>query len=446
MGVIADVVDSSAIGSGAVQRCIASSTPLLGAYVSLLLFMVTYFARPEDWIPGLASVPLAKIAGVLALLAFVLSLGQIRQRLPREVICLMLLIVQLFLAAFLSPVWSGGAFFRTLNFAKVPLIVIVMALSVRTEKRLLRLLFVQAAAVAVISAAAIWKSRLLVGRLEGIGNYSNPNDLALAIVISLPLCLALLFCSRKKIWKACWIVAMLAMTYAIFLTASRAGFIALIVMTAAVLWGFGIKQRRYYLVALTAVVGIVLWLSSAGTLKGRLQGIVDPTSNVASAYGSSEARQALFWRSIHVTMEHPLFGIGAGNFDSISGNWHDPHNSYTQMSSEGGMPAFILYIVILWCGFENVTAAKRRAGGRPKLKVLADALRASMFGFMAGSYFGSDCYQFFPYFLIAYTTALLWIARKSAAHFREQLLVSEKTVEDTSNGDTAEIATPWHSC
>ena len=49
------------------------------AYIALLLFMVVYCARPEDWIPGLSSVPLAKIAGVLALVAFLLSLDQMRR-------------------------------------------------------------------------------------------------------------------------------------------------------------------------------------------------------------------------------------------------------------------------------------------------------------------------------------------------------------------------------
>ncbi len=72
--------------------------------------MVVYCARPEDWIPGLSNVPLAKIAGVLALVAFVLSLGQIRQRLPREVIFIILLTGQLFVTVpMVSCVAGRGA-------------------------------------------------------------------------------------------------------------------------------------------------------------------------------------------------------------------------------------------------------------------------------------------------------------------------------------------------
>ncbi|MGC2322535.1 MAG: hypothetical protein WA463_07895, partial [Terriglobales bacterium] len=43
------------------------------AYAGLLLFVGIYFGRPEDWVPGLHSVPLAKIAGGIAILSFIVS-------------------------------------------------------------------------------------------------------------------------------------------------------------------------------------------------------------------------------------------------------------------------------------------------------------------------------------------------------------------------------------
>src|SRR5580658_3001487 len=169
------------------QRKRSRHKQLAEAYISLLLFMVVYCARPEDWIPGLSSVPLAKIAGVLALIAFLLSLDQIRQRLPREVIFVLLLTGQLFLTVPMATVWRSGAFNTTLDFSKVVLIILVMVVAVNTAPRLRRLLSIQAASVAAISVVAAWKGRVVDGRLEGVlnGNYSNPNDLAISIVISL---------------------------------------------------------------------------------------------------------------------------------------------------------------------------------------------------------------------------------------------------------------------
>jgi hypothetical protein len=49
------------------------------------------------------------------------------------------------------------------------------------------------------------------------------------------------------------------------------------------------------------------------------------------------------------------------------------------------------------------------------LGLLVQALQASLSGFVVGSLFASDAYQFFPYFLVAYTRAFLWIAREAAS-------------------------------
>ncbi|HTE87587.1 MAG TPA: hypothetical protein VK639_01420 [Terriglobales bacterium] len=164
--------------------------PLGGAYFCLTLFFLVYCARPEDWIPGLHVIPLAKITGVLALLGFVFSRGRSRrglQSLPRESLYLLLMIALLFISAVLSPVWRGGAFSRTLDFSKVLFAWVLTFLVITNLDRLRRIMFIETASVAVISVVSILKSHSHY-RLRGVlgGIYSNPNDLAFAIVLSLP--------------------------------------------------------------------------------------------------------------------------------------------------------------------------------------------------------------------------------------------------------------------
>jgi putative inorganic carbon (HCO3(-)) transporter len=434
----AAVSASATVSQPSQKRKMPRPTQLAEAYVSLLLFMVVYCARPEDWIPGLSNVPLAKIAGVLALAAFVLSLGRIRQRLPNEVIFVILLTIQLFVTVPMSPVWRGGALNTTLDFAKIVIIVPVMVMAVNTATRLRRLLFIQAASVATISAVAVWKGHMLSGRLAGVlnGNYSNPNDLALAIVISLPLCLALLFLSRSVPSKVAWAVATLVMAYAVVLTGSRGGFLALAVATAVCLWEFAIRGRRTYFLLIVAFVSAVLCLSSSTMLSDRLKGTFDSEDDAASAYGSAEQRQHLFWRSLEVTVEHPLFGVGPGNFPIISDSWRVTHNSYTQMSSEGGIPALVLYVMVLWAGFKNLKRTRKLSGINKDAKLFAGALHASLAGFVVGSLFASCAYQFFPYFLVSYTTVLLRIAKEQAARS-----VRAEPAEQTTPGDVHVAAT-----
>ena len=439
--------DNTAKDSVSAQRHASQRKPLVAAYVALVLFMVIYCGRPEDWIPGLSNVPLAKFAGVAALLALAFSLPHIHGRLPREVIYLAILIGELFLASVLSPVWRGGAFQTTLDFAKVIVIVIVATVAVNTSRRLRLLIVIQAASVAVIAAVTIWKGNLLSGRLEGMlgGNYSNPNDLALAIDISLPLCLALLFMCRRILWKAAWAIAMLAMVYAVLLTGSRGGFIALMVTAVVCLWHFAIRGHRRYLFVLVGLAGVTLWLSSSGMLASRINGTFDSQEDVASAYGSAQARQELFWRSVEVTRKYPLLGVGPGNFQTLSGDWHGTHNAFTEMSSEGGMPAFILYVLILWFGFKNVRAAKRFGRGQKESIILAGALQASLAGYIVGSLFASTAYQFFPYFLVAYSTSLIWISKKFAFSSKQDESANQTTTEKDMLGNAVESEMAWHS-
>ncbi len=68
------------------------------AYASLILFTLVYCARPQDWIPGTAGIPFAKITGFLALAGFGLSVAQKPRtilHLPREMVYLVLLFAQL---------------------------------------------------------------------------------------------------------------------------------------------------------------------------------------------------------------------------------------------------------------------------------------------------------------------------------------------------------------
>src|SRR2546426_6256473 len=83
--------------------------PLSGAYFWLTLFFAVYCARPEDWIPGLHVIPLAKITGMCAAIGFVLSMRRSRrglQKLPKEAHYLFVMILLLFLSAIFSPVWK----------------------------------------------------------------------------------------------------------------------------------------------------------------------------------------------------------------------------------------------------------------------------------------------------------------------------------------------------
>jgi hypothetical protein len=388
--------------------------PLGAAYFWLLLFFVVYCARPEDWIPSLSIVPLARIAGVFCGLSFLASIPQLRRHLPRETVFLALLVFQFWLTVPLSPVWRGGAFYATLDFSKVLLIVLVMGVAVTTMTRLRRLIFVQTASVAAIAAVTVLRKGLVMGRLVGAvhGIYENSNELALILVLTLPFCLAFLLRTPIRWRKAIWALAAMLLVHGIMLTGSRAGLMALLVSGAVCLREFGVRGRRIGLVLGASGVAMVLMLVASDTVMDRFHAMFndEPTTEAGrAAYGSAVQRQALIWKALAITAEHPLFGIGPGNFNTASGTWHDQHNTYTQMSSEGGVPAFILYILLLWCALANLRRTNQLTSPDSEEALFAMALRASLYGFMVGSFFADSAYHFFPYFLVGYTSALVAI-------------------------------------
>jgi len=395
------------------------SEPLRGAYFWLAVFYLVYCARPEDWIPGLQSVPLAKISGVFAIGGLLLSLGRSKRGLrdlPREAIYLLLLIGVFFVSAALSPVWKGGAFFRTLDFAKVLVAWVLTFLAVTTLARLRRVLFIQTASVAVISIVSMVKGASHP-RLDGVlgGIYSNPNDLAFAIVLSLPFCLAFLLRTDSILRKAAWAVALLLMISALFLTASRGAFITFLVAGAVSLWHFGIKGRRLYLIGAAAVIAFIAAMVAGGHLKDRLLAVSGEgldTDSQSSAYGSYEQRRILISRSLEGIGHYPILGIGLHSFSTYSGVWRDVHVTYLQIAVEGGIPCLILYLMFFGRGFSNLRRLRRLPDPDPEATLFAGALHSSLVGFLVGALFAPEAYQYFPYFAVAYTAVLLAIEQQ----------------------------------
>jgi hypothetical protein len=130
------------------QRFGQQGEPLAGAFFWLSAFYLVYCARPEDWIPGLAYVPLAKISGIFALLGLIMSAGKTKRGfrdLPKEAFYFLGILCLLFISAIFSPVWRGGAFFRTLDFSKALVAWVLTFLVVTTFARLRRIIFIQSA-------------------------------------------------------------------------------------------------------------------------------------------------------------------------------------------------------------------------------------------------------------------------------------------------------------
>jgi O-antigen ligase len=126
---------------------------------------------------------------------------------------------------------------------------------------------------------------------------------------------------------------------------------------------------------------------------------------VASAEGSRLLRQRLFRYSLQMALQHPLFGVGMGNFapvaEGISSKEQEstaskqPHSVYNQIAAEVGFPGLLLYVAMLVASFRACFRVRKATRGLPSQKsryVLANCLLLTLLAFAVTNFLATSAY------------------------------------------------------
>jgi len=380
------------------------------AYKVMLAFSFLYYLRPSDVIPGLRTIPLAKITGAIAILALLLG-GKKGgpKKLPFEVKLLFAMFCWLILTVPFSS-WRGNSLQVVVwQFSKTFIIPFTLVMTVSRMRELRRLIFVQAAGVALMTMVSVLVNTRWNGRLAGIGNglLSNPNDLAMNIALNWPICLVFLLTARGMLKKILWGMAILTMIYAVMATYSRAGFLALSMAIALCLWEFALRGRRIHIIAVATLCVLLSVFLAPQNYSKRLETLVGQDQAGDKDRGSAAARRALLIESLKVTATHPVFGVGPGNFSSFTSTWMVTHNTYTEFSAECGIPALVMFLVLLQLAFRNVRRVRKSKLYDRRSDV---QMFAGLVAYLIGASFASTAYSLFPYYMVTYTILLAKIA------------------------------------
>jgi len=234
-------------------------------------------------------------------------------------------------------------------------------------------------------------------RIRGLGLLGDPNDLALGIVMALPLLAAT---RRPKAgWLNMLVIAVPAATlvYGLFLTRSRGGAFALVVTVCAAL------SRR--IGKIPALLVFVLLLSGGAIVQfasGRQLSISDE-----SVTGRFDA-----WsEGLQMLKGQPLLGVGYGQF--LEHYTLTAHNSFVLCFAETGLIGYFF-----WLGIIVVTVGQLRSLAQLKdpadgeIRRWAVALQLSLFAFLTAAFFLSRSFIPMLYLLIGLCLALVLIARR----------------------------------
>ena len=216
----------------------------------------------------------------------------------------------------------------------------------------------------------------------------------------------------------------LAALYYALRTASRAGFIAISATFVVLFWLSKHKLKLVILLAALIPAGVLLLPAEArhrllliAVTDHQMEGF---TETEKSSIGSQTQREERLGESIHQTFMHPLFGVGPGDF--VAADSHDKelrgqravylgtHNTYTQVSSESGIPGFVFYLVsIVVCVRMNYRVYKKTTGvkGLEDYAAVSFCMLLSIIAFAVGSFFDQ----------LAYSTYLPIIAGVGSANY-----------------------------
>lgn len=307
----------------------------------------------------LAGYHLPAIICAVSLLA-ALSMGGFSALKNRVGIPLIGLIVWMFLCTPFSS-WKGGSALDIMYFSFYALMWLPMALGPRNVKDLNRLILL----LAMINLVTLSLTKIDDGgRLQGVsGSYSNSGDMALIALYSVPLWLVIAFQIRVpalRILAACSSSLFLVVSAA--KTGTRAAIIAGAGMAAVYFLRSTVTKKIILALALLAAIPSIYFFVPYKILE-RLSTVTDAVGSDAmsgqggEAQGSAAMRRELLLDSIRITLQHPLFGVGPGQFASfrwtegkhrgVKLRWFVTHNAYTQISSEEGIPGLIFFVAIL---------------------------------------------------------------------------------------------------
>lgn len=408
------------------------------SYYGLLIFTLVLYFRPQQYFPALSTVPIALIVALLMLVAFIPSQlaleGTLTTR-PREINLLLLLCIAALLSVpfAISPENSIHTFWEP--FLKTAIVFIVIVNAVRTERRLKTMFFVALGVTCVLCFAALNDYRLgnlavegyrIKGAIAG-GMFENTNDLGIHLVTMAPLAFMLGFATRNVLGKAfCWLTALVALA-AMVVTFSRGAFIGLLATILVLSWK--LARRRRGVVILGLIVGFLLFVTLVpGSYWMRLQSIFVPSLD---KFGSSTARSEILGQSLLVALKRPLFGIGMGNFSLYSARGLVSHNSYTQVASEMGMAALLIYTMFITAPLNRLRKIEKETmtnSSASRFYFIAVGLQGSLVGYMVSSFFASVAYYWFIYYLVGYAICFRRIYESKTAE-----LQIERKVEGNSS-------------
>jgi putative inorganic carbon (HCO3(-)) transporter len=238
------------------------------------------------------------------------------------------------------------------------------------------------------------------GRVRGLGQLNDPNDLAQAIIVAAPLLWPLWRSGRTM--RNFWLVILPSMVLfgGVFLTRSRGGFLSILIIIVLRLRE---RMTRFKTIAPVAAAGFLgLAMVAMGFTGGR-----DMQDS------SSEGRLEAWYDGVQMLKAHPLFGVGFDNFTDH--HVRVAHNSFVHCFAELGAIGYFFWIGLLIAIHTDLYAMRTPDDEEDEeqvaLSTMATSVRYCLYAFLSGAFFLSRTYSTALYTVVGLAIALSAIGR-----------------------------------
>jgi len=426
---------AGAVVYAAVFLLVAWATRKKAVYGLLALVLLDPFAFYQSIGPTTLTLSKIALAGTLAGLflrktrAKTLSIAPVRQLAIAVLLVAAAIAISAAHASFLFPVMR-----ETLKWFEYAVILGVAAVAFYEDpdEQLLRwaVLIVTAAVVALAipelyvgAHAGIVLSHTEVPRIAG--PLEGPNQLAAYLGLMLPLILAYTLLRGRR-WPE--IFVLVVGIVATLMTLSRGGIVALAIALLLVAMSCARSRTARMMFAALAVGALAAAAAGWRQVAGGIGLITPAPHHHVEIHGGLGTRRDLWAAAFRLWLAHPIWGIGAGNYELEVGKLlHAPikthtNSFYLQSLVEGGIPLFAATVYLV---YTTIASFVRRAQTPLATAVLAGSIALAL-------HFVLDLLVFYPK-VGGMWMMLLGIAGADAARQLTQRATDPSSADRTGN-------------
>jgi O-antigen ligase len=231
-------------------------------------------------------------------------------------------------------------------------------------------------------------------------------------VVTLPFAYFMLK-ESTRLQRLLLLAAIALMIVGIIKSASRGGFLGLIVISLFLLIRSSQQARKYALIAILG--GAIMFAVAAPAAYWTRIGTIFSLKNDYNM-NLQTGRMKVWENGLKMIATYPLTGVGISCFNIAHADFSgtkiniSPHNSFVQIAAELGLPGFLLFLLIIFTSMLSARRVRRlaREGKLPEdLWWLAAAIEISFLGFMVSASLLTHAYSPIFCFLTGISAALV---------------------------------------